>query len=155
MFTYVKKKEDLIMTKKNKTLLIIKPDAVRNKTVGNIIDIIEKNNITILNMNMIKLDANTAKKFYSEHNTKSFYDELINFIISGPIVVLILEGKEIITQVRNLIGNTNFKKADKGTIREKFATSVTENAVHASDSIKSFENEIKIISSYITHDKKI
>lgn len=131
------------------TILIIKPDIIKKKYIGKILNILERKNIQIKYLQMIKLDYNTAKEFYSEHKQKTFFNELITFIISEKIVVLILEGKNIISRIRNLIGDTDLKKAKKNTIRKKFATNLTENAVHASDSKNSFLKEKKILFEFI------
>lgn len=128
-----------------KTLLIIKPDAVKNKVVGKIITILEDNNIDIINIKKVVLDRVDAELFYLEHKSKPFYFELVNFMTSGPIVVLILKDYDVIVKVRKLIGHTNFNLAEVGTIRNMFASSLTENAVHASDSYASFLRESKIL----------
>ena len=133
------------MTIQNQTLLIIKPDIVKKNLIGEIINILEKENIKIKNIKMFKLNKNNAQIFYDEHKNKKFYNELVDFMISGSIVALILEGTNIIIKTRKLIGNTDFKKAENGTIRKNFATSLTKNAVHASDSYESFKKEKIII----------
>lgn len=130
---------------KNKTLLIIKPDAVRKKYIGKIINIIEENNITIKEIKLLTLSKNEAEELYIEHKSKSFYPELITFIMSGPIIALILEDSNIIIKLRELIGHTDYKKAHIGTIRHLFASSLTENAVHASDKPESADREINIL----------
>ena len=131
------------------TILIIKPDIIKKKYIGKILNILERKNIQIKYLKMIKLDYNTAREFYLEHEKKNFFNELINFIISEKIVILILEGNNIINKIRNLIGNTDLTKAKKNTIRKKFATNLTENAVHASDSKNSFLKEKKILFEFI------
>ncbi|HIH2762499.1 MAG TPA: nucleoside-diphosphate kinase [Candidatus Azoamicus sp. MARI] len=130
------------------TLLIIKPDAVKNKVVGKIISILEENNIDIIRIKKLILDRQNVENFYFEHKNKSFYIELVNFISSGPIIALILRDIYVISKIRTLIGNTNYKLAEKGTIREMFASSLTENAVHASDSYEAFLRESKIIFKF-------
>ena len=130
---------------KNKTLLIIKPDAVRKKYIGKIISMIEEKNILIKKIKLLTLTQDEAEDLYIEHKNKPFYLELINFILSGPVVALILEGENIITQLRELIGHTDHKKAAAGTIRHYFASSLTENAVHASDKPDSATREIHIL----------
>jgi len=127
------------------TLLIIKPDAVKHKVVGKIISIIEDNNIDIIKIKKIILNRKNVEIFYFEHKSKPFYGELIDFMLSGPVVALILKDILVINKVRKLIGNTNYKLAEIGTIRHIFAKSLTENAVHASDSYESFLRESKII----------
>lgn len=130
---------------KNKTLLIIKPDAVKKKYIGKIIDMIEEKNIIITQIKMLTFTKKLAEDFYIEHKNKKFYIELINFITSGPSVALVLEETDIIQKTRNLIGNTDYKKADIGTIRYRFASSLTENAVHASDKQTSVDREINLL----------
>ena len=130
---------------KEKTILIIKPDAVKKKVVGKIISILEDNNLEIIEIFKTCLNKKDAENFYFEHREKKFYDDLISFIISGHIVVILLEGISVIKNVRNLVGHTNFKLASSGTIRQQFGTSLTENAVHASDSNDSFLKEYKIL----------
>jgi nucleoside-diphosphate kinase len=130
---------------KEQTLLIIKPDVIKKKLIGKIISIIEENNLYIEKINILKLTEEKAKEFYIEHKEKIFFHELISFITSGRIVAIILSGEKIIEKTRTLIGDTNFEKAKKNTIRANFASSITENAVHASDSEKSAKREIKII----------
>lgn len=132
-----------------KTLLLIKPDITKKKLIGKIISIIEENNLIIENIFMLKLNNEHAKIFYKDHEKKIFFNELIKFITSNKIIALILSGENIITKTRELIGETNFQNAKKNTIRALFATSITENAVHASDSITSANKEIKIISDII------
>lgn len=134
-----------ILMKKEKTLLLIKPDSIKKNIIGKIITSIEKKNIEINNIIMLKFNTNEAEIFYSDHKEKPFFKELVSFITSGKIIALILTGDNVIKKTRTLIGDTNFKNAKKNTIRAKFATNLTENAVHSSDSQKSYEKEIKII----------
>lgn len=136
----------------NKTLLLIKPDSVKNKFVGKILSILEENFILYKIMS-VKFDDKLAKEFYIEHKNKSFYNELVSFISSDIVVAVILLGNEsIISDVRKIIGNTDFKKAEKGTIRNLFAKSLTENAVHASDSFTSYEREVKLLFGVINEE---
>ncbi len=132
-----------------KTLLIIKPDIVKKQLIGEIISIIEKTNLKIDSIQTTTLTEDTAKSFYAEHNKKPFFEELISFMTSDKIVIIILSGEYVIQKIRTLIGNTDFRKAEKNTIRAKYATNITENAVHASDSYESAIKEIKIISQII------
>lgn len=133
----------------NKTLLLIKPDSVRNKVVGEIISILEKKFI-IHSIKSIKIDCELAKKFYIEHKDKSFYNELVSFITSGIVVVVIVTGDEsVVFNVRQVVGHTDFKKAEHGTIRNLFARSLTENAVHASDSLDSYKRESALLFGVI------
>ncbi|MGB9622004.1 MAG: nucleoside-diphosphate kinase [Brevinematia bacterium] len=125
-----------------KTLFIIKPDAVAKKKVGKIISIIEESGIEILAMKMTKLTVSEAEEFYKEHKGKDFFQRLIEFMISGPIVVMVLGGENIIHRVRDIIGDTDPRKAKEGTIRKLFGEDLPRNAVHASDSIASSQREI-------------
>lgn len=141
------------MNKIEETLLIIKPDAVKNGNIGKIINIIEKNSFDILYLNMINLNLETAKIFYFEHFKKPFFNELVNFIISGPVVFLILRGENAISNLRNIIGDTDYRKAKDGSIRKIFGISLTKNAVHASDSNFSFEKEKKVLFDFLENEK--
>jgi len=129
----------------SQTLLLIKPDGIKKKIIGNIITKLENNNLDIIKIKIIKLDKNKAIFFYNEHKDKPFFNELVEFITSYKIMALILEGNNSIIKVRELIGSTNYKLAKKDTIREKWGSSITENVVHASDSLDSFKKEVKII----------
>lgn len=132
-----------------KTLLIIKPDITKKKLIGKIISQLEENNLLIENIFTLKLKKEDAEEFYNDHIKKKFFNELIDFIISDKVVAIILSGENIISKIRTIIGDTNFKNAEKNTIRANFATSLTENAVHASDSKNSADKEIKIILNLI------
>tara|TARA_B100001564_G_scaffold265599_1_gene227122 strand:+ start:226 stop:627 length:402 start_codon:yes stop_codon:yes gene_type:complete len=117
-----------------KTLAIIKPDAVGRNLIGSIIKIIEDNKIIISEMKMLTLSKSQAEEFYEVHKDKEFYDGLITYMTSGPIVVMLLTGLDVIKRYRDLMGTTNPKKADKGTIRDLYAINTTQNSVHGSDS---------------------
>ena len=132
-----------------KTLILIKPDIIKKNRIGKIISILEENKLEINNIFMFNFKDEEAKIFYKDHQTKPFFNELISFIKSDKIVAIILSGENIINKVRKLIGDTNYKKAENNTIRSMFATSLTENAVHASDSIESSKREINIILNII------
>ncbi len=131
------------------TLIILKPDSVSRNAIGKILAKFEDNGFTIKELMMLRLNNEKAQEFYSIHKGKPFFDELIEFITSGPIVAAIIEGENAIEQTRALIGNTDPTKADEGTIRREFGTSITKNAIHASDSYESFIREAKIIFPYI------
>jgi len=126
----------------NKTFTIIKPNATINNNIGDIIKIIETNGYNIVNMKMVTLTKREAGLFYSEHEGKGFFDELIDFMTSAPIVVMELEKENAVEDFRKLIGNTNPEKAEEGTIRKLYAKNMGENAIHASDSNDSAEREI-------------
>ncbi len=131
------------MPKQERSLLILKPDAVKRNLVGKILAQIEEAGFKILDLRMLKIKKEQAKKFYGIHNGKPFYKELVNYISSGSIVPILLEKENAIADLRVLIGNTDPAKAAPDTIRKNFALSITENSVHASDSKKSFDFESK------------
>ena len=130
-----------------KTLCIIKPDAVKNNFVDKINEMIQSKGLSILKSVKTNISLETAKQFYAEHSDKPFFEELVEFITSGPAVVQILEGDSCITNYRNLMGSTNPKEAQDGTIRKRFAESISKNAVHGSDSPESADREIEIMSA--------
>ena len=116
-----------------RTLAIIKPDAVAAGNTGNIIGLIEKNGFKIVAMKMIQLTTEQAKGFYAVHTEKPFFSELVNFMIEGPVVPMILESDGAILKWRNVMGATNPENADPGTIRKIYGASLQSNAVHGSD----------------------
>ncbi len=124
------------------TLSIIKPDAVAKNVIGKIVDRFESNGLRIAAMKKIQLSEADAKAFYAVHANRPFYGELVSFMISGPVVVMVLEGKDAVAKNRDLMGATNPKEAAKGTIRADFAQSIDANAVHGSDSLENAKNEI-------------
>ena len=130
-----------------RTLSIIKPDAVAKNVVGEIISRFEKNNLKIIAAKLITLSASDAGGFYAEHMGKPFYDDLIEFMTSGPVFIQVLEGEDAISKNRELMGNTDPSKADPGTIRADFAQTIDANAVHGSDSDISAEREIAFFFS--------
>ncbi len=125
-----------------KTLSIIKPDAVAKNVIGDIISRFEKAGLRVAAMRMEKLTLDKARGFYAEHAGKSFFDDLVAYMTSGPCVVQVLEGENAIELNRQLMGATNPKEADSGTIRADFAQSIDANAVHGSDSPTSAIREI-------------
>ena len=125
-----------------RTLSIIKPDAVAKNVIGEIISRFEKNNLKIIAAKLITLSVSDAGGFYAEHKGKPFYDDLIEFMTSGPVFIQVLEGEDAISKNRELMGNTDPSKADPGTIRADFAQTIDANAVHGSDSEISAEREI-------------
>ncbi len=116
------------------TLGIIKPDAVKKNLIGKIISIIEEKGFKIRAMKMLKLREEDAKSFYFVHREKPFYNDLVKFMTSGPVVVLLLEKENAILDWRKTMGATNPAEAEEGTIRKLFAESIQNNAVHGSDS---------------------
>lgn len=124
------------------TLSIIKPDAVAKNLVGEIISRFEQAGLRIVAAKMLQLSEREAAGFYAEHKGRPFFNDLVSFMTSGPIVVQVLEGENAIAKNRELMGATDPKKADKGTIRADFAETIDENAVHGSDSATSAAREV-------------
>lgn len=116
-----------------RTLTIIKPDAVRKNAVGDIIEQFEKNDFHILSMKMLEISKHQAEQFYAVHAHKPFFGSLTDFISSGPVVALALEKENAIADLRKLMGATNPANAEEGTIRKKWASSIELNAIHGSD----------------------
>ena len=127
-----------------KTLVLIKPDAFRNHYSGDIIKHYENEGLKILAMKLMKMDEKIASKHYAEHIGRPYYDDLMGFMTSGPIIAMVLEGEDAIANVRRINGKTNPAEADEGTIRKLYAESGSRNAVHASDSPESAAREIAI-----------
>lgn len=125
-----------------RTLSIIKPDAVAKNVIGEIAARFEKAGLSIVAMKMVQLDDEKAGGFYAEHKERPFFGDLVSFMTSGPVVVQVLEGEGAVLANRDLMGATNPKEADAGTIRADFAQSIDANAVHGSDSVESAEREI-------------
>ena len=125
-----------------RTLSIIKPDATKRNISGRINQIIEENGLKIIAQKRIKLSSDQAIKFYSIHNKKPFFNDLINYMTSGPVVVQVLEANNAVDKYREIMGATNPEKAKNGTIRKILALNVQENSVHGSDSITNAKNEI-------------
>ncbi len=125
-----------------RTLSIIKPDGVAKNVIGEVIKRFETNGIKIAAMKMIHLTKTQAQGFYAVHKERPFYNSLTDFMTSGPIVVMILEGKDVIAKNRKIMGATNFKEADAGTIRKDYATNIEKNVVHGSDAPETAAFEI-------------
>ena len=125
-----------------RTLSIIKPDAVAKNVIGEIVSRFEKGGLRVVAMKMVQLDEQSAGGFYAEHEGKGFFKDLMEFMTSGPVIVQVLEGENAIARNRELMGATNPAEAAPGTIRADFAVSIDANAVHGSDSPASAEREI-------------
>ncbi len=125
-----------------RTLSIIKPDGVKDKLVGKVLARFEENGLIIRAMKMLQLSKAQAQAFYAVHSEKWFYERLTNFMCSGPIVVLVLEGEDIIQKNRQLMGDTDPAKAGPGTLRGDMATDIDMNLVHGSDSPETADLEI-------------
>ena len=129
------------------TLSLIKPDAVERNLIGKIINVFEENNLTIKEMKKIHVDRQFAEKFYEMNKERPFFNDLCNFISSGPLVAIVLEGDNAIQKNRDLMGATNPSEAKEGTIRKMFAISIDKNSVHGSDSAESAKREIELFFS--------
>jgi nucleoside-diphosphate kinase len=127
-----------------KTLVIIKPDAVRRGLIGQIISRIEAKGLRIEKMKMMLMSRELAEKHYSEHEGKPFFRELVDFIISGDVVVMVVSGYEAVSAVRSLMGSTDPLKSLPGTIRGDFALEIGQNVVHGSSSLESADREIEL-----------
>lgn len=131
-----------------KTLSLIKPDAVERNLIGKIIQVFEENNLVIDKMKKVHVDIEFAKKFYAVHSDKPFFGSLCNYISSGPLVALVLKGDGAVQKNRDLMGSTNPKEAKPGTIRNLYAISIDKNSVHGSDSVENAKNEIELFFKY-------
>ncbi len=122
---------------------MIKPDAVKKNLIGEILKQVEATNFKIVDLKMTKLSLPQARKFYQVHKGKPFFEKLVKFVSSGKVVAVLLARRNAVKKLRELVGATDPKQAKRGTIRRDFATNVTKNAVHASDSAESFRFESK------------
>ncbi|MGB2246290.1 MAG: nucleoside-diphosphate kinase [Alcanivorax sediminis] len=125
-----------------RTLSIIKPDAVAKNVIGDIVARFEKADLKVVAMKMVHLSDEQAGGFYAEHKERPFFNDLVSFMTSGPVVVQVLEGEDAVAKNRDLMGATNPKEAAAGTIRADFAQTIDENAVHGSDSTESAAREV-------------
>ena len=135
-----------------RSLAIIKPDGVRRGLIGEVVKMLEQNDLNIIAMKMLHMSKTEAEGFYAVHRERPFFESLTDFMSSGPAVVMVLEGENVIARYRELMGATNFKEAADGTIRRKFATDIEKNVVHGSDApetacfeISYFFNRFEII----------
>jgi nucleoside-diphosphate kinase len=125
-----------------KTLSIVKPNSTLDNNIGNIIAVFEKNGLRLAGAKLAKLSKEKAEGFYIEHKERPFFGELVNFMTSGPVLLMILEGENAVAKNRELMGATNPANAAEGTIRKLYAKSVGENSVHGSDSQTAADREI-------------
>ena len=130
------------MSNLEQTLSIIKPDAVERKLDNEIKEMFKNNGFFILKEKKIQIEKNEAEKFYKVHETKPFYNDLCAYLSSGPIIVMVLEKDNAVLGNRELMGATNPKEADEGTIRKKYGISIDKNSVHGSDSVENAKIEI-------------
>ncbi len=133
------------MSDVQREFVMIKPDGVVRGLVGEIIRRLERKGLKIVAMQMMQLDRETAEELYAEHRDKPFFEDLVEYVTSGPVVAMIVEGREAVKVVRNIIGATDPVEADLGTIRGDFAMDIGRNVVHAADSPESAEREIKVV----------
>ena len=129
------------------TLSIIKPDATSRNITGQVNSIIEKSGLKIIGQKRIKLTKETAGKFYEVHKERPFFQDLVSFMISGPVIVQVLQGENAVALYRKVMGATNPQEAEVGTIRKEFALSIEANSVHGSDSIENAKKEISFFFS--------
>jgi nucleoside-diphosphate kinase len=127
------------------TLIVIKPDGIRRHLIGKIISRFEDKGFRVINLRFFIFSREQASEFYSVHNAKPFFEELVSFITSGPVIACLIEGDNAITAVRLMAGATKSFEAAPGTIRGDFGLSLTENLIHASDSPESFIKESGVI----------
>jgi len=132
-----------------RTLSIIKPDGVRRGLIGEVIGRLEKAGIKIIAMKMLHMTKQEAEGFYAVHRDKPFFSSLTDFMCSGPIVVMVLQGDGVIAKYRELMGATNYKEAEPGTIRADFATDIEKNVVHGSDAPETAATEIAYFFSQL------
>jgi nucleoside-diphosphate kinase len=125
-----------------RTFSIIKPDAVAKNVIGQIYSRFESNGLQIIAAKMLHLTQAQAEGFYAEHSERGFFKDLVAFMISGPVIMQVLEGENAVLKHRDIMGATNPKEAAAGTIRADFASSIDENAVHGSDAVETAQREI-------------
>ena len=135
-----------------RSLSIIKPDGVTRGLIGEVVRMLEQNNLDIVAMKMLQMTKQQAEGFYAVHRERPFFQDLTDFMSSGPAVVMVLEGENVIARYRELMGATNYKEAAEGTIRKAFATDIEKNVVHGSDApetalweISYFFNQLEIL----------
>jgi len=130
------------MSNLEQTLSIIKPDGVERNLTEDIKSFFEKNNLKIIKSKKVKISKDEASEFYKVHQAKPFYDKLCNYLSSGPIIVMILEGNNAVSENRKLMGATDPLKAEEGTLRKMYGISIDKNSVHGSDSVENAKIEI-------------
>ncbi|MHB8840714.1 MAG: nucleoside-diphosphate kinase [Candidatus Aquicultor sp.] len=132
-----------------RTFTMVKPDGVRKSLAGEIIKRYESAGLKLIALKLVRLSQEKAEELYSIHKGKPFFDELVDFITSGPVVPMVLEGENAVSRVRDIMGATNPKEAAPGTIRGDFAEEISENIVHGADSVESASREIPVFFSEI------
>jgi len=132
-----------------RTFAFIKPDAVERNLVGRILARFEEEGLRIVALKMVRMTRSQAEKLYSVHIGKPFYQELVDYVTSGPVVLMVLEGEDAVRRVREIIGATNPREAAPGTIRAEYGLDVTRNTIHAADSL---ENAVREMMIFFTQD---
>ena len=132
------------MAETQRTLIIVKPDAVQRGLIGTILEAFEQKGLRFVGLKLMQIDRGMAERHYGEHQGKPFYEGLVNFITSGPVVAGVIEGPNAVEAVRNLMGATNPVSASPGSIRGKYALEIGQNLVHGSDSTTSAEREVNL-----------
>lgn len=127
-----------------KSFVMMKPDAVARRLMGKVLTRFEEKGLKIIAMKLIQIDENLAKTHYGEHSDKPFFNDLVSYIISSPSLAMVIEGDDAISLIRKIVGSTNPKEADLGTIRGDFAMDTGRNIIHASDSPNSAKREIDL-----------
>ena len=127
-----------------KTFFMIKPDGVKRNIIGDVVNRVEKKDFVITKMKMMQISTELAEKHYAEHSEKPFFNDLVTFITSGPVVAMEVEGDNAVLAIRELMGATNAADADPGTIRGDLASKLEENVVHGSDSEESAQRELSL-----------
>lgn len=127
-----------------RTLILLKPDAVQRHLIGEILSRFERKGLKIVGLKLVQVSQQTAEQHYAVHKERAFYGSLISFLTSGPTVALVLEGREAVAAARNLIGATDGVKATTGSIRGDYAISIQNNLVHGSDSVENAQSEIAL-----------
>jgi nucleoside-diphosphate kinase len=133
--------------KTEKSLVLIKPDAMQRGLAGEIISRLEKKGLKIVAMKMLHVDKNLAQRHYAIHKGKAFFDDLVNFITSGPVIAIVFQGKNAVEIIRQMMGETDPAKAQRGTIRGDFGIDIGHNLVHGSDSLENASKEIDLFFS--------
>lgn len=127
-----------------RTFVMLKPDAIQRAICGEVISRIEKRGLKIVAMKFLKIPKSLAEEHYKEHKGKGFYEGLVKYIISSPVIAMIVEGENAVSVIRQMMGNTNPKDALSGTIRGDFGLNMTKNVIHGSDSLESAKREISL-----------
>ncbi len=146
---------------KQKSFVMLKPDAVLRRLAGRIINKFEERGLKIIAAKMLIIQRDLAEQHYGEHSEKPFFKDLVDYITSGPVLALVIEGEECVSLIRKMVGSTNPKESEPGTIRGDYAIDTGRNVIHASDSLKSAKREISLffsdpeICSYILPDEEL